>query len=311
MPHLESELSGLSGSKCFSTFDLSNGYWQLQLDEASQECQSFITPDGIYSPTRVLHGTRNAVSHMQSSLQGILHPLKGQLLAWLDDLLLHAADEASLLCHLRMLFQICQDADIKLHPGKCELFAREVRWCGRLISGSGVRFDPRRVQGLRKMELPTTGADLQQFLCAMNWMPTAVPNYSSMISPLHSLLEEVYRTVGGKRTKSAVSKILLSAVGWTAGHSVCFRTCQEALEYVVTLAHVSQTKRVCLYTDASTSFWSSITTQVPPEDLALPLAEQRHEPLAFMSGAFTGAPGRWSIIEKEAFAILASCERLD
>jgi RNase H-like domain found in reverse transcriptase len=79
----------------------------------------------------------------------------------------------------------------------------------------------------------------------------------------------------------------------------------------VTLAHVSQTKRVCLYTDASTSFSSSITTQVPPEDLDLPLAEQRHEPLAFMSGAFTGASGRWSIIEKEAFAILASCERLD
>ena len=108
----------MSGSKCFSTFDLSNGYWQLKLDEVSQECQPIITPDGIYSPTRVLHGTRNALSHMQSELQGILGPLAEQILAWLDDLLLHAIDEDSLLHYLRIFFQICRDSNIKLHPGK-------------------------------------------------------------------------------------------------------------------------------------------------------------------------------------------------
>jgi hypothetical protein len=61
MPHVESELSRLQSSKFFATFDLSHGYWQLPLAPESQECQSFITPDGVYSPTRVLHGTTNAV----------------------------------------------------------------------------------------------------------------------------------------------------------------------------------------------------------------------------------------------------------
>jgi Reverse transcriptase (RNA-dependent DNA polymerase) len=97
------------GSKCFATFDLSHGYWQLQLDESSQECQSFITPDGIFSPTRVLHGTRNAVCHMQSSLQGIFAPLRERLLAWLDDLLLHATHEEMLLTLLRDFFEICRE----------------------------------------------------------------------------------------------------------------------------------------------------------------------------------------------------------
>jgi hypothetical protein len=110
MPHLESDLEAVSGSRFFATSDLSHGYCQLQLDEASQECQSFITPDGICSPTRALHGTRNAVSHMQSSLQEILEPLRAQVLAWLDDILLHAATEASLLTYLRVPFQLCRDA---------------------------------------------------------------------------------------------------------------------------------------------------------------------------------------------------------
>lgn len=62
MPNLEQELTKLSDSRYFGTFDLSHGYWQLPLERKSQELQSFITPDGIYSPTRVLHGTTNAVS---------------------------------------------------------------------------------------------------------------------------------------------------------------------------------------------------------------------------------------------------------
>jgi hypothetical protein len=51
--------------------------------------------------------------------------------------------------------------------------------------------------------------------------------------------------------------------------------------------------------------------QVPFEDLSLPLGEQRHQSLAFISGAFTGASERWSIMEKEAFAVVESCKRLD
>jgi hypothetical protein len=79
MPHIESELYKVRGAMCFATFDLSSGYWQLKLDESSQECQPFITPDGIYTPTRVLHGTRNAVSHIQACIQGILEPLSKSL----------------------------------------------------------------------------------------------------------------------------------------------------------------------------------------------------------------------------------------
>jgi hypothetical protein len=161
------------------------------------------------------------------------------------------------------------------------------------------------------MGMPKYGSELQQFLCAMNWMRTGLPGYSTMVSPLHALMEATYETAGGKRTKHAVSKVALADVGWSEEHMACFLQCQNALENLVTLAHPSPEKRICMYTDASSDFWSSITTQVPPEDLDLPPMEQRHEPLAFLSGSFTGAMHRWSIIEKEAFAILASCERLD
>ena len=64
MPHLESIMQDLAGKSCFATFDLSQGYWQLPLHKDSQECQSFITQDGVFTPTRVLHGNTNSVAHL-------------------------------------------------------------------------------------------------------------------------------------------------------------------------------------------------------------------------------------------------------
>jgi RNase H-like domain found in reverse transcriptase/Reverse transcriptase (RNA-dependent DNA polymerase)/Integrase core domain/Integrase zinc binding domain/Chromo (CHRromatin Organisation MOdifier) domain len=310
MPHIESELSKLNSSRCFATFDLSHCYWQLPLAPDSQECQSFITPEGVFTPTRVLHGTCNAVPHMQAVLQETFSSLLDHLLAWLDDLLLHSSTEVDLLQTLREFFTICLAKNIKLHPDKCCLFALTLRWCGRLISAEGVNFDPRRVQGLRDMPPPQTGADLQQFVCALNWMRTAIPMFSTLIAPLQDLLEHVYAYAGSKRTRTAAAKVLLSDVGWDASHSAVFQACQTALINSVTLAHLSPDQRVCLYTDASNDFWSAIITQVPPTDLDLSPCDQRHAPLAFLSGKFTGPMKRWPIIEKEAYAILTSCERM-
>ncbi len=41
------------------------------------------------------------------------------------------------------------------------------------------------------------------------------------------------------------------------------------------------------------------------------MGEQDHQPLAFLSGAFKGASLRWSTTEKEVYAIVAYCKRLD
>lgn len=85
---------------------------------------------------------------------------------------------------------------------------------------------------------------------------------------------------------------------------------QQAVEHQVTLAHRDANQRLCVYTDASDFLRSGIVTQVPPIDISKPYAKQRHQPLAFLSGHFSGPQIRWSILEKEAFAIMATTERM-
>lgn len=68
MPRMEAEMPELTVFVFCSKFSMSNGYWKPKLAEASRECKYFITPDGVFKPTRYLHGTANDVFHLQSAL---------------------------------------------------------------------------------------------------------------------------------------------------------------------------------------------------------------------------------------------------
>ena len=139
MPHIDTLLSKLSGSNCFFTIDLCHGYFQMPLHSDSQECQSFYTAEEIVTPTRVLQGQANAVFYFQSAVQELFLPLRDELLQWLDDILGHAKGPSDLISKLRRLFDICRKHNLKLHSRKCRLYLIEANWCGRLISGEGIK----------------------------------------------------------------------------------------------------------------------------------------------------------------------------
>ncbi len=77
------------------------------------------------------------------------------------------------------------------------------------------------------------------------------------------------------------------------------------------LAFPDPQKEFCLYTDASEHSWGAVLTQMPRDYIGKKLEEQRHEPLFFLGGQFKASSRHWAIIEKEAFAIVESCTRLD
>ncbi|KAF0742575.1 hypothetical protein Ae201684P_008386 [Aphanomyces euteiches] len=311
MPNLDSAMACLVGTKAYFTLDWTKGYWQLPLHADSQEFFSFMTPFGVYTPTRVLMGQTDAVAYCQS----VVHQMFGELLfrellAWLDDLLGSAKSVASLFDLLDQVLATCAEFGLKLSPKKCHFYMAEAEWCGKIISAAGVTHSPRRIQGLIDLALPTTAADLQQFVCATNWMRASITDNNKLIDPLRRLLDVAVKAAGSSK-KKALARVALSLVGWSQDHAACFEDAKSALANVVPLSHPRSDLEVCVFTDASDKFWGAVATQIPSEDLSLPLEDQRHKPLAFLSGTFTGASQCWPIVEKEAYAVVESCKRLD
>ena len=50
MPRVDDTLDTLSGFKFFSTLDLANGYWQVEVEEKDTQ-NAFNTPEGLYEIT--------------------------------------------------------------------------------------------------------------------------------------------------------------------------------------------------------------------------------------------------------------------
>jgi hypothetical protein len=122
----------------------------------------------VYTPTRVLHGTRNATQHLQTVVVVMMDGIKSNIKVWLSDCLLHTKTEDDLLAILNFFFNQCREHGLKLHASKCVLFAPTVRFCGRLITKDGVRFDPKNMEALQTMQEPQSGADLVQYVAAVN-----------------------------------------------------------------------------------------------------------------------------------------------
>jgi hypothetical protein len=80
----------------------------------------------------------------------------------------------------------------------------------------------------------------------------------------------------------------------------------------VKLSYPKEDYELVLCTDASEMHWSGVLTQVPKDQLdQQPLEEQQNEPLGFLSRSFGRPSKSWSIVEKEAYAVVETMIRFE
>lgn len=90
MPVIEPELAKKCKSRVLAGVDFTDSYWQFLIHTTSRVCQSIISVDGAFTPTRLLYGTTNAVLHLQSFLSTKI-PLafSERVLLWVEDCRFH------------------------------------------------------------------------------------------------------------------------------------------------------------------------------------------------------------------------------
>eukprot|EP00171_Calliarthron_tuberculosum_P023749 IDg23749t1 len=170
--------------------------------------------------------------------------------------------------------------------------------------------DPTRLEGLKDVSPPVTAAELCEFIHCCRWMSIAIPDFVKRVAPLNDVLEEAYK-ISKKRTKKSIKNVMLKNLSWSEEHEQMFYSIQNSLRNAVMLAHQKPGYVTCIYTDASDRFWSGVVTQTTLKSLSMPIEKQQHEPLAFLGSEFKDAESRWTMYEKEGFAIFNVFKRLD
>ena len=315
IPLLESEYMQTQGAKVFASLDFPKGFWQILNTKRAAKRSAFATHNGVYEPERMQMGNRNAAQHFQCEVTKLLrqHNLLGKSVqSFIDDLLLYAKSWQDLLEVWSRVLDALIQAGLFVTPLKTNLWCKEVVWCGNMLSAEGVEVDPARLNALAQIQEPQNAGELMQFLAAVNFIRGKIPRYAQHVAPLQDILQKALQTCK-RRTKAQAAGVQLSAVGWGEESKAAFKGLKVAISSAVKLTLPDASCEFCLMTDASEDHWGAVLTQVNAEEFVSDVCveDMQHQPLAFLSGTFRGSQKMWSIVDKEAFAIKQSFERLE
>ena len=91
LPLPEDMFDKLQGCRLFSKLDLTKGFWQIPLDEASKKILAMDTPLGLYEPNSMPFGMKNAPAVFQREMQRVLKDRLYQgVMVFIDDILIYS-----------------------------------------------------------------------------------------------------------------------------------------------------------------------------------------------------------------------------
>lgn len=276
LPRIDDLFASLAGGKRFSKLDLAHAYQQIPLDDASKKLVAINTHKGLFQYNRLPFGVSAAPSIFQRIMETLLQGLPGVCL-YLDDILVTGQSDQEHLTNLSAVLQKLAAAGMKLKPDKCFFMLQEVEYLGHKISANGLEPTQEKVRAIVEAPAPRNVTQLKSFLGMLNYYGKFLPNLSTCLAPLYSLLQ--------KR----------SHWSWGTKQHKAFEEAKALLISSHMLTHYDPTKPLILACDASPyGIGAVLSHRVGDDEL----------PIAFASRSLAPAEKNYSQIDKEALAIV-------
>lgn len=277
IPKVEDLFAKLSGGDQFSKLDMSHAYLQVVLDESSKPYVTVNTQRGLYTYNRLPFGVSSSPAIFQRIMEGILRGIP-YCCVFLDDILLSGPTEAEHLRTLEEVLQRLEDHGLRLKRQKCTFLEDEVMYLGHMIDRNGLRPVTEKVAAVQDAPPPTNVSELKGYLGLLNYYHRFLPNLSSLLAPLHTLLRKGVVWRGGADQQAAFdrSKLLLQSSQ--------------------VLVHYDTRKDVILACDASPYGVGAVLSHRMPDG--------SERPVGFVSRTLTAAERNYSQLDKEGLAVM-------
>lgn len=188
LPNITEILESLSGAFYFSHCDLSQSYYQCQLNKNSRKYTSFTTDTGQYQMTRLPMGLKISPSAFSRLMTVAMSGLNYEkCLVYLDDLIIFGRNLEEHNINLMSVFTRLRKVNLKLNPQKCEFLKRQILYLGHIISAEGILPDPDKISSIENYPTPTTTDDVKRFVAMANYYRKFINNFAAIASPLNKL----------------------------------------------------------------------------------------------------------------------------
>lgn len=283
MPTFESILLELHGAQWFSTIDLKNAFFHIELNEDSRHLTNFFAGDGIYRYKRLPFGLCNAPDIFQEILQTVVLADCEGVVNYLDDIMVYGKTKLDHDRNLAKVLACLENHNVAINEGKCVYGQQSVPFLGFEVSSNGWKLEDEKIAALQNFRSPETLAEVKSFLGLVNFIEKFIPNRAERTWKLRELARS-------------------DKFYWDAELEEEFEYLKnDAWRTITTLGYYSRTDDTELYVDASPYGLGAVLVQFDKE----------HSPrvIACASKTLSLAEQKYPQTQKEALAMVWGVEK--
>jgi len=151
---------------------------------------AFVTHDGLYEWVRMPFGLNNAGATFVRAVRSVLQPIRSYADSYVDDMAVVSSDRRNHLCDVRQFLSNMRVAGITLNLAECLFGKTRVKFVGRIVGAATHHPDPEQVEGMVRVEPPSTKKQLRQILGAVGYYREYIPRYAVIARPLTDLTRD-------------------------------------------------------------------------------------------------------------------------
>ena len=188
LPKVQELFASLARGKSFTKLDLQHAYQQLTLEESLKPLTTINTHRGLFHYNRLPFGVSSAPGIFQRTMDSLLQGLS-HVTVYLDDILITGETGEQHLENLETVLHKVETADLRLRRSKRIFMAPGIEYLGHKISPQGLHPTPDKIKAIRDAPKPESVSELKSFLGLLSYYSRFLPNASSTLTPLYSLLQ--------------------------------------------------------------------------------------------------------------------------
>ena len=262
LPNITDILDQLGGPRYFSVLDLASGFHQIPLHPDSRAKTAFSTPYGHLEFTRMPFGLKNAPATFQRLMDRVLTGLQGiELFVYMDDIVIYGNSLEDHSRKLRALLGRLKSAGLTLQPDKCHFLKKKIAYLGHIITQSGVKPDPKKIDAVKNFPIPKNQKNIKRFLGLIGYYRRFIQDFAKIAKVLNNLFKKGVR------------------FQWTRVHQEAFETLRDKICHDPILQFPKFDKTFIVTTDASNFALGAVLSQgTIGQDLPISFASRTLNP---------------------------------
>lgn len=284
LPIIEEVLERFCSARVFTTLDLRNGFFHVDIDEASVKYTAFVTPSGHYEFLKAPFGLCNSPSVFQRYVNTVLRELirDNVVVVYMDDLIIASKDEEENLKKIKRVFSVAEQNGLKFRFDKCQFLKKRVVFLGHILEGGTIKPSEEKTLAVRHYPEPKNVREVQSFMGLASYFRKFIPGYSVIAKPLSDLTKHDREFHFGEAAREAMS--IIKGV-----------LCSDPI-----LKIYDPTRETEVHTDASKIGYGACLLQKHGDEFY---------PVLFLSKKTTPAESNYSSYELEVLAVIYSLQK--